>query len=151
MVQKTKKIGTVVSDTGKLIICDPDFLTDWKNDKFVSKKEYKDIQTGRIYTLGKDFKNLKEIILNNKSVNDLIAEKRFVRILYKETEEFSNKSITEGVINKSFSLCNFDDGRKGRAIAVGTTIGDGEFPVFAEYQDGQICKIIIDFTINLDE
>jgi len=34
---------------------------------------------------------------------------------------------------------------------VGTLSGDGEFPVFAEYQDEQICKIWIDFTINIDD
>ena len=49
------------------------------------------------------------------------------------------------------TLCNFQDGRTGKAIAVGTLSGDGEFPVFAEYQDEQICKIWIDFTINIDD
>ncbi len=142
---KIKQIGTIVSDTGKLIICDPDFLTDWKDNKFVSKKEYKDTVSGRIYKYGKDFNNFQEILFADKSVNDLIDEKRLVRIAYEETNEFSNKSVTEGVINKAYSLCNFQDGRNGKAIAVGTTIGDGEFPVFAEYQGSQIKKITIEF------
>ena len=150
MVKKTKQIGTIVSDTGKLIICDPDYLVEWKEDKFVSKKQYKDKKTNKMYTYGVDFSNFKEILLDNRSVNNLLQGGRLERIKYKETNEFSNKSITEGIINKSYSQCNFEDNREGLAIAVGTLLGDGKFPVFAEFQEEQIAKIWIDFTVDID-
>jgi len=80
----------------------------------------------------------------------LVAEKRLVRMLYPESNEFSNKSVNEGIINKGYSQCNFDDGRSGMALAVSTYAGDGEFPVFAELEDGQLTKLWIDFTKNVE-
>jgi len=151
MVNETKQIGTVVSDTGKLIICDTNFLSDWINNKVENKREYKDTKTNIIYLYGKDFKKYDDILFDEKTVNELISENRLLRIPFEETGEFSNEAITQGIINKGFSTCNFQDGRKGKAIAFGTTVGDGEFPVFAEYSEDQICKIWIDFTINIDD
>ncbi len=151
MVTKKRQIGTVVSDTGKLIICDPDYLSDWIDNKVESKREYKDTKTDNIYVYGKNFNKYDEILFDGKTVNELIQEKRLLRIPYKETGEFSNKAITQSIINKGFSQCNFQDGRKGLALAVATLIGDGEFPVFAEFQEEQVCKIWIDFTINSDK
>ncbi len=151
MVTEKRQIGTIVSDTGKLIICDPNFLSDWVDNKVESKREYKDSKTNIVYVYGTDFKKYDEILFDEKTVNELIAEQRLIRVPFVETGEFSNKAVTQGIINKGFSTCKFQDGRSGKAIAFGTTVGDGEFPVFAEYQDDQICKIWIDFTLNLDD
>ncbi len=151
MVKEKKQIGTVVSDTGKLVICDPNFLSQWIDNKVESKREYKDVQTNITYTYGIDFKKYDEIIFNGKTVNELIESKRLVRIPLEETGEFSNKSISHGIINKGFSQCKFEDGRQGLAFAFATLSGDGEFPVFAEFEEDRICKIWIDFTINLDD
>ena len=151
MVTEIKQIGTIVSDTGKLLICDPNFISEWKHDKVESKREYKDIETGTVYVYGTDFKKYDEILFSERTVNELITENRLVRVPFVENGEFSNKAVTQGIINKGYALCNFQDGRTGKAIAVGTLSGDGEFPVFAEYQDEQICKIWIDFTINIDD
>jgi len=150
MVTNIQQIGTVVSDTGKLIICDPDFLSLWKENQFVSHKAYQDSLDGKVYTFGIDFKNFNDILFDHKTVNDLVAEKRLVRMLYPESNEFSNKSVNEGIINKGYSQCNFDDGRSGMALAVSTYAGDGEFPVFAELEDGQLTKLWIDFTKNVE-
>ena len=137
--------------TGKLIICYPDYLSDWIDNKVESKREYKDVKTDKVYVFGKDFNKYDERLLDEKSVNQLIDEKRLIRLPYEETSEFSNKSVTQGIINKGFSQCNFKDNRKGLAFAMATLLGDGEYPIFAEFQEERISKIWIDFSINLDE
>jgi len=151
MITHKKQIGTIVSDSGKLIICDPNYLSGWIDNKVESIREYKDIQTDTIYVYGKDFKKYDEILFDDKSINVLIEEKRLIRVPLEETGEFSNKSVSFGVINKGFSQCKFNDGREGLAFAFANIIGDGEFPVFAEYKDGQISKIWIDFIENQED
>ena len=145
MKNGTKKIGSLLIDTGKIILCDPAFLQNWKQDQFEIQKEFRDQQTGNIYTYGKDFNNFKDILLDHKSVNELIAEKRFERIPYDETGEFSNSAVNKGIINKGYVQCKFPTGFDGMAIAIGTDIGDGEVPVFAEFKDGAIKKLWIEF------
>jgi len=151
MVTHTKQIGTIVSDTGKIMICDTNYLSDGLHNKVESKREYKDTETDNVYVYGTDFKTYNEIHFDEKTVNELIATNRIVRIPFEETGEFTNRAVTQGIINKGYSICTFDDGRAGKAIAIGTMLGDGEFPVFAEYHDEQIAKIWIDFTINIDD
>ena len=90
-------------------------------------------------------KHFKDILLDHKSVNELIAEKRFERIPYDETGEFSNSAVNKGIINKGYVQCKFPTGFDGMAIAIGTDIGDGEVPVFAEFKDGAIKKLWIEF------
>ena len=148
MVENIKQIGTVVSDTGKLIICDPDYITDWKDDKFESKKAFIDTQTEKVYTYGIDFNKFTDVLFDDKTVNQLIEEERLERIPYPETNEFAKSAVNAGVINKGFAQCNFNNGTPGQAIAIGTSVGDGEFPVFAEYTEGRISKIWIDFLVE---
>jgi hypothetical protein len=151
MVTETKQIGSLVCDTGVIMMCDPNFAEDFRPKAFDGKREYTDTQTQIVYTFGKDFQKYNEIVLDGKTVNELIQENRWVRIPYPETGEFTTNGFFRGIINQGFASATFADGRKGKALAVGTLTGDGEYPVFAEYQGEQIAKIWIDFTINLDD
>jgi len=151
MVAEKVQIGSIVSDTGKLIICDPAYLSKWIDNKVENKREYKDLITGNIYVYGTDFKTYDDILLEDKSVNDLISDERLQRIPLEESGEFSNKSVSHGILDKGISQCKFEDGRKGLAFAFATLLGDGEFPIFAEFQEDRISKIWIDFTVNFDE
>lgn len=145
MKNGTKKIGSLLIDTGKIILCDPGFLQNWKEDKMETRREFKDVQTGDVYAYGTDFKHFQDILFDNKSVNELIEEERLERIPYEETGEFSSSAISKGIINKGYAQCKFPAGFDGMAVAVGTAVGDGEVPVFAEFKDGAIKKLWIEF------
>ena len=145
MENGTKKIGSLLVDTGKIILCDPAFLQDWKQDKFEARREFLDTETGRVYAYGTDFQHFGDILFDHKSVNQLVDEARLVRVPYPETGEFSNSAVSQGVINKGYVQCRFPSGFDGMAVAVGTATGDGEVPVFAEFKDGVIKKLWVEF------
>lgn len=148
-MNQVKKIGSLVIDTGQLIFCDPSYLHHWKQDAFEGKRVYKDINTEILYTYMVDFQKFTDILLDNKSVNDLIEAGRLVRIPYQETGEFSNSAVIKGILNKGYTHCKFPAGFDGMAIAVGVPNGDGELPVFAEYKDDVMVKLWIDFETPL--
>ncbi len=142
---EVKKIGSLLIDTGKLIFCDPAYLHHWKEDSFEAHRAFRDTQTNRTYVYGEDFNHFDAILFDDKSVNTLMAEKRLERIPYGESGEFSNSAVTKGVINKGYVQCNFPEGFEGMAIAVATPGGDGEIPVFAEFKDGVLKKLWLEF------
>ena len=143
---KKIKIGVVAVDSGKLMICDPMYLRDWKNDKFEAIRKYEDLQTGNIYTYKKDFTNFSDILIDQKTVKQLIQEKRLKEIEEDvEIKDFSFSNLVRAVNTKQFVQFNFPAGHAGLAIAFTSGNGDGEYPVYAEMEEDQLKKIYIDF------
>jgi hypothetical protein len=144
-MEPIKKIGTITLDTGLLVLCDPSYLRYWVQDRFEGIRRYEDTQTGQIYTYGQDFRSFQEVLLDGKSVQALIDEDRLVRIPYEESGDFSHSSILKSILNKGYAQCHFPEGFEDMAVAVGAAGGDGEVPVFAEFKDGLVSKLWIDF------
>ena len=140
-----KKIGNLLVDSGKLIFCDPAYLRHWKEDTFEAHRAFRDTQTNQVYVYSEDFKHFDDILLDGKSVNDLIAENRLERVPYETSGEFSTSAVTKGIINQGYVQCNFPEGFEGMAIAIATPGGDGEVPVFAEFKDGILKKLWLEF------
>lgn len=139
------KIGTLVLDTGQLVFCDPAYLRHWVEDRFEESRRYEDTQTGQIYIYGQDFHHFQDVLIEGKSVQVLEEEGRLVRVPYEESGAFSHSAILKGILNKGYAQCRFPAGFEGMALAVGVADGDGEVPVFAEFKNGLVSKLWIDF------
>ena len=150
-MESTIKIGTLVIDTGQLVFCDPAYLRHWVQDRFEEPRRYKDAQTEQVYTYGQDFLHFQDILFEDKSVQTLLDEGRLVRLPYEESGAFSHSNILKGILNKGYAQCRFPAGFEGMALAVGVSDGDGEVPVFAEFKNGLVSKLWIDFEQRVDD
>ena len=147
--KKTIQIGVVAVDSGKLMICDPLYLRDWKNNNYNTIREFKDIYSDKIFTYKKDFNDFSDILLENKSVKQLISENRLIEIEQTfDEQEFSYNSLCNMVNNNEFARFNFPNGKEGLALAFLSGAGDGIYPVYAETQNDEIKKVWIDFSGN---
>lgn len=146
MEKLTKQIGVVAVDSGKLMICDPLYLKDWKHNKFDNIKQYKDSQSGKIYTYKADFNNYSDILFDNKSVKELIKENRLSEIEAEiDKKDFSFSTLTKAINQETMVQFNFPKGHAGLAFGLATETGDGEYPVWAEFEQEKLKKIWIEF------
>ncbi len=137
---KEKKIGEVNVDSGTLMITDPLYLSDWQNTDAEDKREYKDTENGKIYVYSKDFKRFDHILFDNKTVNQLIAEKR-LELIFEENKEYSYKAVSHTLTNRMFVECE-----DKIAVAFRTGNGDGTYPVYATFENERIVEIRIDLS-----
>ncbi len=145
MQTKIIQIGKVCVDSAKLMIVDPLYLHEWNDNGFQDIREYEDTQNGCVYVYGKDFKKYSEILFEQKTVNELLAEGRLKKIPF-VGNDFSHNTLCHQVADNRFAQLHFEGGGEGIAVAFSCEPGDGEYPVFAELNNEDfILKVWVDF------
>lgn len=132
-------------DTGKLLICDPFYLRDWIHNRTIQERKYRNKLNEKILTYGIDFQNYTDKLDSGKSVKELIEEGVLEEIPLTRKRDFSYESITENLSEEPFLEIPFANGNPGQAISFISGEGDGEYPVFAEFIDGVLKKVWIEF------
>jgi hypothetical protein len=165
---KKVKIGVVGVDSGQLIITDPCYLRDWKDEEFKGGDIYADA-AGKTYGCALHGLTAKEVDVVFTRFDDVIT-------IEGETGCVSNL-ISGGWLKKMPPLppsrkysyngacqvsdrygeedgcqLNFEKGHAGAGVAVSTGWGDGCYAVYAEIdKDGRTARLIVDFTDGEDE
>lgn len=141
-----EKIGECGVDSGQLMIVDPCYLKDWKDNEFKLEREYID-KKGKIISYGKDFNNYESKLsqYKNKTVNKLIEEGILKELSIKKTGEFSYDGVCRETCSEKSSGCI----KNGIATVFASGYGDGVYPIYAKRnKEGRIIQVIIDM---LDE
>lgn len=141
-----EELGLVAVDSGSLMITDPSYIdTEWNNEDLELLRLYKHKSTGNIYSFGKDFFNYENKIEGfDQTVNELIAIKELeeIPIDYSNKVSYSFAGACYATLSgKGYGVLPFKKGHQGAAIVVGTVLGDGFYPVYAEKYDGRIVRV----------
>lgn len=149
-------IGHIGVDSGQIMIVDPCYLNDWKDNEFRSNIGLKNIKTGKILLCWDEVEGIGKIDwatplpeYGGKCMNDLFLETDTWQ-KYEEYPDYGefNYSGVSGVTCKGL----FGEIGNGIAVASRTYMGDGCFPVYAitEGKGGRVKQIVIDFYGNED-
>jgi len=145
------EVGRVYVDSGQLMICDPCYIngaTGWNpDDDFEDIRRYKDKTPGRVgvYQFGKDFGNYEFRLFEEypHTPNECIKEGAWERIPNPENHNFSYAgACSQTNSKKGHGLLHFTgathipDG-EGCAAVSETNHGDGCFPVYVHYKEGE--------------
>lgn len=151
MAKKTEivQIGFVGVDSGQLVICDPCYIaSEWQQEAFEDIRIYQHKTTGKRLQYRVQFENYEHVIPEySQTMNQLIATNEWKQV------EDSNPSATFSyngcckatLSKKGAGQLNYKLGHEGVAVAFRTAYGDGEYPVFAKYQDGVIIEVTVKF------
>lgn len=151
-----KLIGHIGVDSGQIMIVDPCYLKEWKDNEFNYRTGIRNLQTGVeiacwdvIDGVGKINWGTPLPMYDNKCMNDLAEDEQNWEKFdeYPDAGDFSYSGACGITCKQSF-------GELGMQTAVATTTmyGDGCYPVYAELdRDGRPKRIIIDFEIDEDE
>lgn len=149
-------IGQIGVDSGQVMIVDPCYLKEWKDNEFSYKTGLRNKQTGKLVCCWDEVEGLGKINWSTplpeyggKCMNDLADDKE-------NWEQYENYP-DEGKFDYS-GVCGttckgmFGEIGGGLAVASRTYMGDGCYPVYAitEGQGGRVKQIIIDFYGNED-
>lgn len=145
-----KLIGRVGVDSGQLLVCDPAYIEpEWKVEEFKDVRSYRHILSEKVFVFLKDFMRYDDIILDGKSMNDLLREGAAEEVFELINNSFSYAgccSVSHSE-NQGGSL-NYRLGHEGVGVVFSSGYGDGFYPIYAFYdKNGKIVKI----EINLDE
>lgn len=141
-----EQIGEVGVDSGQLMVCDPCYIdSQWKKHEMEDTRLLKHKTTGEVYQYRVHFENYDSILLDGKSVNDLIAEGTLIEIENKPTGEFSYNGVCQATLSKKGSgQLNYSLGHVGAGVAFSSGYGDGVYPVYArKNKDGRIVEVRI--------
>ena len=144
-MKNKKKIGDILLDTGVLLLGDIINLREFKQSEFKKTTKLRNKNTNEIYEYGKDFKKFTDLLFDNKTVNELIETKIIEEIKDTNETELSLDNIVNDIEQKNFKQLRFDTGINGKALAVLNMNGEGFYPVYAEYNDKGIERLIIEF------
>lgn len=149
-------IGQVAVDSGQIMIVDPCYLNEWKDNEFRSQIGLKNKQTGKIILCWDEVEGVGRINwatplpeYGGKCMNELAEDK--------ETWEKFEEYPDYGQFNYS-GVCGltckemFGEIGNATAVASRTYMGDGCYPVYAitEGKGGRVKQIVIDFYGNDD-
>lgn len=141
-------LGHVAVDSGQLMICDPCYIdSEWKNEDFEDIRVYKNKHTSKTLTYGKDFKNYEEVLPEyGKTMNVLLKEHDWeLTESPKPKHGFSYNACAKATLSEDgHGELSFKMGHTGAGLAFGTAFGDGEYPVYAHYdEDGVIVSVTV--------
>ena len=141
-------LGHVAVDSGQLMICDPCYIdSEWKNEDFEDIRVYKNKHTSKTLTYGKDFKNYEEVLPEyGKTMNVLLKEHDWeITESPKPKHGFSYNACAKATLSEDgHGELSFKMGHTGAGLAFGTAFGDGEYPVYAHYdEDGVIVSVTV--------
>jgi len=145
------QIGEVGVDSGQVMICDPCYIdSEWKDDKGEDIRRYRDTATGKIYQFQKDFENFESEMADydGETPNSLRERKVWERIPNDEIGEFSYAGCSSRTLGKrGFGQLNYKMGHAGAGVVSRTHGGDGTYPVFAHFKEGETSphKLTIEF------
>ena len=141
-------LGHVAVDSGQLMICDPCYIdSEWENEDFEDIRVYKNKHTSKTLTYGKDFKNYEEVLPEyGKTMNVLLKDHDWeITESPKPKHGFSYNACAKATLSEDgHGELSFKMGHTGAGLAFGTAFGDGEYPVYAHYdEDGVIVSVTV--------
>ena len=139
MKEEKVKLGVVAVDSGQLMICDPGYLGDWKDDDFDLDgiSLYKDVETGKEFTHPR---NWEEEFRDGMTYNEAMEKGLIERIPGKKSGEFSYNGVSQKTIDAQYEeddegQINFHKGHAGLAVAFRSGLGDGLYEVWGYLKD----------------
>ena len=148
-------IGKVGVDSGGLMVTDPCYLKQFKINEYDPKSKYYDKVKDKTVIHPDDFYDYEEDIIDgyNKNMNTLVKEKVFEEV---KDEIIDSSYSCVGAYDQTIKNKN-QGGSLGNGLGVSfaTGFGDGEYPVYAYYEDvngwgRRIKKIEIEFFTDED-
>ena len=143
-------LGHVAVDSGQLMICDPCYIdSEWENEDFVDIRVYKNEETGKTLTYPNDFSNYEMKIpeYDGKTMNELLYKEGGWKEMKspKAKHGFSYNACAKATLSEDgHGELSFKMGHTGAGLAFGTAFGDGEYPVYAHYdEDGVIVSVTV--------
>jgi hypothetical protein len=108
---------------------------------------YQDVDTNKRYTYREDFadfedNSMKDYDANQETPNDLIEQKRWVKVPNGPNSNFSYAGACHQTLEHGHGILHFMDATspqegEGCAIVSETHHGDGVFPVRVHYREGE--------------
>lgn len=144
-------IGEVGVDSGQLVLCDPSYIdSEWKHEEFKDIRVYQHNTTGVKLQYRVDFNHYNEPILSQggKNMNDLISTGEWRELESPPSEHnFSYNACCKATLSEEGSgQLNYNIGHPGVAVAFSTAIGDGVYPVYANYgKHGELISVSVHF------
>lgn len=134
-----KFVGNVSVDSGQVLLVDPCYLKDYKDNDFVYRRGVQ--KDGKIYTHPRWDAPIKAE--GGKTMNDLRAEGWEEFSHYPDAGEFSYSGICGVTCKDNVGEC----AASGIATCVASSsgFGDGNYPVYATFKDGRVKKLEIVF------
>ena len=148
---KKELIGHVGVDSGQLLLCDPCYIdSEWKKEDFEDVRIYRHKTTGDILQYMKDFANYEQIIPKyGKTMNELAFTGEWEEVEDKTSSAYPfsyNACCKHTVSPKGHGQLDFNTGVPGVGVAFSTAIGDGLYPVYANYDaDGNLTSVEVMF------
>ena len=154
----TEMVGYVGVDSGQVMIVDPCYLGEWKDNDFSYTTGIRNKKTGKLICCWEEIKGLGKINwatplpeYDGKCMNDLAEDKENWEKYedYPDAGDFSYSGVcgitcgeeNAGEIAIGGSSC----------VASSTYIGDGSYPVYTVKDDsGRVKRLIIDFYGEID-
>jgi len=146
-------VGYVGVDSGQVMIVDPCYLREWKDNEFNPRNGIRNKKTGEEITCWDEVKGVGKINwgtplpkYDDKCMNDLAKDEKH----WEKFNEYPNagKFSYEGVCGVTCDEEGHGEIAIGgsSAVASQTYMGDGSFPVYAvKDKNGNVKRLIIDF------
>ncbi len=133
------RLGVVGVDSGQLMICDPGYLNEWKEEPFDLDEIslYKDVETG------KEFKHPRDWRLefrDGMSYNEAMEKGLIERVPGKQKGEFSYNGVCQKTLDAEYTTHDegqipFEMGHAGLAVAFRSGLGDGLYEVWGTVKE----------------
>jgi hypothetical protein len=146
-------IGYVGVDSGQVMIVDPCYLGNWKDNEFNYRTGIRNKKTGRVIALWDEVEGLGKINwatplpeFDGKNMNALAEDKENWEKfdVYPDAGDFSYSGVC-GITASEESVGEIAIGGSS-CVASSTYMGDGSYPVYAVKDEyGRVKKLIIDF------
>lgn len=143
-------LGAVGVDSGQLMITDPCYIDGlWQAEQFVSRRSYRDAQTGSVVTEGQDFTAFDKPLaaLGGEAPKDLIVSGRLTQLPDPEPPEtftYSYNGACQATLSRGYGELSYPaTGDSGAAVAFQSGWGDGFYGVFGEKHDGRIVRVYV--------
>ena len=137
------KIGEILLDTGVLLLGDIKNLKKIDPKPYKKQARYKHVVLEQEYEYKIDFEKYTDILVDNKSVNELLEEELLEEIYDTNDTELSIPNIVNGLAN-GYKQLKFDNGETGKAFAFLSDNGEGFCPIYLETDENGNERLIIE-------
>lgn len=137
-----KKIGEICLDTGVLMLGDLTYLKKIKQTPHQSNRQFMHETSKKTYTQNIDFVKYTDVLIDGKTVNELIEAAILTEVKTTNDTELSTENILND-LESGFKQINFDNGAPGKALALLSK--EGFYPVYVEMDEEGVAKLVIDF------
>tara|TARA_B100000902_G_C27201447_1_gene859284 strand:+ start:402 stop:860 length:459 start_codon:yes stop_codon:yes gene_type:complete len=149
-----KHLGTFGVDSGQVMLVDPCYLSDFKNDDFKDERVYKRVGNysdetpkRKILEFHKDFTSYEQVIPEwDMTMNELVSKGIYEKIEPVVDNSFSyNGACNQTCYNKEHGGQLKAQNGYDIAVVSSTGYGDGGYDVYATYEDGFVKKLEVVF------